>query len=223
MKKVKLIWWIFTLVPIVLLALGYIYPSSFFSNQEQIRDYINSFGVFSPLALVVVQIVQVILTPISHYVVGIAGGFLFGTWPGFILNWIGRVVGTLIAFYLGRKLGRRVVKHVVKQETLQKYDKVFDKGKLILFIMYFLPLFPDDELSYLAGISAMSPKAFIPIMMIGHIGGSLGLAYVGNGLSYKDPVFIILSIVSLIFGVMFVLWYKRQSATVENNEILPKN
>ena len=101
------------------------------------------------------------------------------------------------------------MQHVVKSETLQKYDKVFDKGKLVLFIMYFLPLFPDDELSYLAGISSMKPKAFIPIMMIGHVGGSLGLAFIGNGLSYRDPLFIALSVITLAFGVLFVYLYKR--------------
>jgi len=62
-----------------------------------------------------------------------------------------------------------------------------------------LPLFPDDELSYLAGFSAMKPKIFLPLMIIGHISGSLSLAYMGNGIkSVKEPLFIILSLVTLI-------------------------
>ena len=155
------------------------------------------------------QITQVVLTPISHYTVSIAGGFIFGTWAGFIYNWIGRVVGTLIAFYLGRKFGRRILQHFVKPRMLKKYDWLFEKGKLLLFLMYFLPLFPDDELSYLAGFSSMKAKAFIPIMILGHIGGSLGLAYVGSGLSYKEPLFIILSLVTLIAGILFAIYYKK--------------
>ena len=71
-----------------------------------------------------------------------------------------------------------------------------------MFLAYFLPLFPDDELSYLAGISAMKPKIFLPIMAIGHIGGSLALAYAGNGIqSVKEPLFIILSLVTLAGGI----------------------
>ncbi len=209
MRKTKIIWYLLGIVPIALLALGYIFPSSFFSSQEQIREYINSFGIWSPLAFIVIQIIQVVVTPMSHYVIGIAGGFVFGVWQGFLYNLIGRVIGTYIAFYLGRKFGRRIIQHLVKPETLQKYDKIFEKGKIILFLMYFLPVFPDDELSYLAGFSSMKQKVFLPIMAIGHIGGSLGLAYVGSGLSYKDPLFIFLSLISLIAGILFVILYKR--------------
>ena len=55
----------------------------------------------------------------------------------------------------------------------------------------------------------MRAKTFIPLMMIGHIGGSLALAYVGSGISLKDPLFIIGSLITLIGGVLFVILYKR--------------
>ena len=79
--------------------------------------------------------------------------------------------------------------------------------------MYFLPAFPDDELSYLAGFSTMKAQVYIPIMMIGHVGGSLGLAYAGNGISYKDPLFIFLSLVTFLGGAVFVFNYKKLQIT----------
>lgn len=210
MKKAKLIWYILTIIPIVLLILGYIYPSSFFGSQEVIRDFVNQFGIFAPLVFIGLQILQVIITPFSHYAVSISGGFIFGTWQGFIYNWVGRVIGTAIAFYLARFFGRKVIQHVVKAKTVKKYDHYFEKGKALLFLAYFLPLFPDDELSYLAGISAISPRIFLPLMAIGHVSGSLSLAYIGNGIqSFKEPMFIILSIITLIGGVWF-LWHFRK-------------
>ena len=216
MKKVKFLWYALTVIPIILLVLGYIFPSQFFSNQESIRDFVNSFGVFAPIAFIVLQILQVIITPFSHYVVSIAGGFIFGTWLGFLYNLIGRVIGTAIAFYLGRILGRKIIKHVVKPETIQKYDHYFTKGKILLFLAYFLPLFPDDELSYLAGFSSMKPKIFLPLMAIGHVSGSLSLAYIGNGIQFfREPMFIFLSLVTLVGGVWFVLRYKRVKDSIK--------
>jgi len=210
MKKIKLVWYLLTFIPVALLIIGYIFPSQFFGNQEEIRNFVNQFGIFAPLAFILLQILQVILTPLSHYTVSIAGGFIFGTWLGFIYNWIGRVIGTAIAFYLGRYLGRKIIKYVVKEETIKKYDYYFEKGKLLLFLAYFLPLFPDDELSYLAGFSAMRPKIFLPLMAIGHISGSLSLAYIGNGIqSVKEPMFIILSLITLIGGIWFVWHYRK--------------
>ncbi|MDD2478180.1 MAG: hypothetical protein PHW45_04370 [Candidatus ainarchaeum sp.] len=75
----KILWWAIILIPILFLIYGYIYPSTFFSNQEIIRDYILSFGSFAPLAYILPQIVQVVITPINHYVIGILGGYIFGT------------------------------------------------------------------------------------------------------------------------------------------------
>jgi len=210
MKKARLLWYILTFVPITLLILGYIFPSTFFGSQEAIRNFVNQFGIFAPLAFIVLQVLQVVITPFSHYAVSITGGFIFGTWQGFIYNWIGRVIGTAIAFYLGRYLGRKIIKHVVRPETIKKYDHYFEKGKLLLFLAYFLPLFPDDELSYLAGLSAISPRIFLPLMAIGHISGSLSLAYIGNGIqSFKEPMFIIFSLITLIGGIWFVLHYRK--------------
>jgi len=210
MNKSKILWWMITIIPIVLLVIGYVFPISFFGSQEAIRDFVNGFGVFAPLVFIAIQILQVVVTPFSHYVVSIAGGFIFGTWGGFAYNWIGRVIGTAIAFYLGRMLGRRIIKHVVTQKTIKKYDYYFEKGKLLLFLAYFLPLFPDDELSYLAGISAIKPKVFLPLMAIGHVSGSLGLAYLGNGIqSVKEPMFIILSLITLVGGVWFAWHYLK--------------
>ena len=211
MKKTKILWFILTLIPIALILLGYVFPSAFFSNQESIRSFVESFGVFAPLIFVILQIVQVVVTPFSHYAVSIAGGFIFGIWFGFLLNWIGRVIGTIIAFYIGRKAGRKLVKHVVKPKNLKKYDFVFEKGKILLFLAYFLPFFPDDELSYLAGISKLSAKVFVPLIILGHLSGSLFLAYIGSGInSMKEPLFIVLSIITLIAGVLFVVFYRRR-------------
>jgi uncharacterized membrane protein YdjX (TVP38/TMEM64 family) len=210
MKKLRLAWYVLTFVPIILLILGYIFPSQFFSNQETIREFVGSFGTLAPVAFIILQILQVVITPFSHYAVSLAGGFIFGTGLGFLYNWIGRVIGTAIAFYLGRKFGRKIMKHVVKPETLRKYDSWFDKGKILLFLAYFLPLFPDDELSYLAGISSMRARLFLPLMVVGHVGGSLALAYAGNGIqSIKEPMFLILSLITLVAGIWFVWHYKK--------------
>lgn len=220
MKKVKIIWFLLSIVPIIILVLGYIFPIQFFSNQESIRQFVNQFGIFAPLVFIILQALQVIITPISHYTVSIAGGFIFGLWPGFFYNFIGRVIGTATAFYLGRIFGRRIIKHVVKPETIKKYDYFFDKGKLLLFLAYFLPLFPDDEISYLAGFSAIRPRIFLTLMFIGHISGSLSLAYVGSGIkSMKEPMFIFLSVITLVGGVLFIWYYNKRIKNHQSKNI----
>lgn len=213
MKKTKLLWYLLTFIPIALIILGYIFPIHFFGSQEAIREFVMRFGALAPLAFILLQILQVIFTPISHYTVSIAGGFIFGTWNGFIYNWIGRIIGTAIAFYLGKTVGRKLFGKLVSAKTVEKYDFYFDKGKILLFLGYVLPFFPDDEFGYLAGISALKSRFFLPMMMLGHVIGSLALAYIGSGItSTKDPLFIILSVITIISGTWFIFHYR----TVKN-------
>jgi uncharacterized membrane protein YdjX (TVP38/TMEM64 family) len=214
MKNVKVLWGVLTFVPLFLIILGYVFPSEFFASRESIRSFVYGFGQFAPIIFIFLQILQVVITPLSHYAVSLAGGFIFGVWNGFLYNWVGRVAGTAMAFYLGRKFGRRLVEKVVKPRTMKKYDSYFDEGKILLFLAYFLPFFPDDELSYLAGVSSMSPQVFLPLMAVGHISGSLSLAYVGSGISaVKNPAFIAMMLVTLIGGILFTFYYKKMKKT----------
>jgi len=61
----------------------------------------------------------------------------------------------------------------------------------------------------------MSPRIFLPLMAIGHVSGSLALAYIGNGIqSIKDPMSIFLFLITLIGGLWFVWHYRK----VKKNE-----
>ena len=58
MKKTKLIWYLLTIIPIALIIFGYLYPSSFFSSQDSIREFINSWGILAPIAFILLQILH---------------------------------------------------------------------------------------------------------------------------------------------------------------------
>jgi len=71
---------------VALIIIGYLFPISIFSNPDQLREYVQGFGIYAPVAFVVLNILQVVVTPISWPVVSQAGGFIFGLWFGFFLN-----------------------------------------------------------------------------------------------------------------------------------------
>jgi len=220
-KNYQTILGVIIFVPLLIfLIYGLFYPNSFFESQEAVRDYIENFGILAPFVFVLIQIVQVVLAPINGYTVGIAGGFIFGMWQGFLLNYIGRVVGHIIAFSLAQKLGRSLVKKIVQKKTLKKYDRFWEKGgAFLLFLIYYLPFFPDDAISYIAGISKIKFKFFMIANILGNIGGSLTLAYIGSGMDPKKTSFFI------IFFIIFILalflsyyWYKNYYPRFKNKK-----
>jgi uncharacterized membrane protein YdjX (TVP38/TMEM64 family) len=72
-----------------------------------------------------------------------------------------------------------------------------------------LPFFPDDELSYLAGISGMGFVPFLLANIFGHVGGSWSLAYVGAGVESYDWFFWLIVVCTMFgFGLVFWRWHK---------------
>jgi uncharacterized membrane protein YdjX (TVP38/TMEM64 family) len=54
---------------------------------------IASFGVYSPLVYVLIQMVQVIIAPIPGGAIEFIGGYLFGAKLGFLYSMIGLFIG----------------------------------------------------------------------------------------------------------------------------------
>lgn len=75
-----------------------------------LREWIRGYGPFAPLVFVGLQAAQVILAPIPGQVLGLASGFLFGTFWGTVYSLIGATLGTIVAIsVVGRIPGYVVV------------------------------------------------------------------------------------------------------------------
>lgn len=139
-----------------------------FNSLESFQKYIGGFGIFAPMILIFIQLSQVVL-PILPAVVGYAAGsVLFGWFGGFLCNYIGISIGSLLAFYLARRYGASFVQNHVSQETYEKYAHWTQKKGFLWFLILtiFLPVAPDDLICFLAGLTAISRKRFCVIILL---------------------------------------------------------
>ncbi len=222
-------WLLVTGLPIIGIIASFASPASFLGAQEQVRSFAARFGFVAPMPFIVLQALQVIITPISHYSVGYMGGFLFGPLWGTLFNYTGRLAGHTASYLIARKLILPAARKFVPADTLETYNNAVSTRADLLFLMYFLPLFPDDELSYLAGLSKMPFHHFLLANIFGQIGGSLGLAYMGAGIDTKDPVFQVFIAATLIgFPLLWFLGRRQritaaQALLAENIPLTPGN
>lgn len=206
-------WIIVSVLPLIGIFFSLVDPPTFYSSQEQARDLFGRFGIGAPIVFVGLQALQVIVTPFSHYSVGYLGGFLFGPVWGSIYNYAGRLIGHFAAFAIARKLASPLIRRYVSDDAIQRFDKHVSNRADVLFLMYFLPLFPDDEFSYVAGLSKMPAKWFVIANVLGQVGGSVSLAYLGSGIDTRDPLFWILTIVTLAgFPLLFILARRQRNS-----------
>ncbi|PIQ77002.1 hypothetical protein COV82_06770 [Candidatus Peregrinibacteria bacterium CG11_big_fil_rev_8_21_14_0_20_46_8] len=190
-------------------ALGFLFPETFFSNREAISAFVKGFGLWAPLIFIVVSVIPVVFTPLNHGIFGIVGGFVFGPWLGFILNWISKSIGTLLTFSIGRLLGKKAIRKFTKSEDMSQYNKIFNQHTFLIFIGFMV----NDTLSYLAGISTMKFRRFAVLVILSHIVPTLALAYIGSGISLRDPLFMLLTGVIVLLCVLYFLLKRLHPAS----------
>lgn len=180
-----------------------------FKSSKDLKEWISSFGAWAWLVFFLIQILQVVVLPIPAQLTTIAGILAFDPWISFIISSIAVVVGSIIAFAIGRLLGNKILYKIAEKETVDKYRKLIDKkGRVLLPIMFIFPMFPDDLLCFIAGSTTMSWLYFIIITLATRIFGTGCICLFGSGdiipfSGWGIPVWIILGI--LLVTTAFIL------------------
>jgi uncharacterized membrane protein YdjX (TVP38/TMEM64 family) len=142
---------------------------TFFVDRKKIVDFVNSFGPLSVVIFIGLQILQVIVAPIPGEVNGFIGGYLYGPVLGTLYSTIGLTIGSWLAFTLARWLGMPFVERVINPQIIQKYDYFMEhRGILVTFILFVIPGFPKDALSYIIGLSHMKTSTLHSRAPFGH-------------------------------------------------------
>lgn len=135
-------------------------------SVEDLRNFVSSFGGNAVLVFIALQFLQVVVLPIPAFITVAAGVLLFGAFKGAVFSCIGIIVGSFVAFFIGRVFGYRVAKWLVGKESLDKWlNKIKGKDKIVLTFMFLFPFFPDDVLCFVAGITTMS-ALFFSVMIV---------------------------------------------------------
>lgn len=212
-KKAQTFFIITVLAVIVILGIALYFAWPFFStlgNPEKIRNMVDKAGPWGPLVFISIQIAQVIIAPIPGQVAGLVGGYLFGPLWGLIYTMIGATIGFTLIFVLTRRFGRPFVEYFVDERTLDKFDHLIEgKGKLVFFLIFLLPVFPDDLISFIAGLTTIPIRSLVVISVLGRLPGYAILTFTGNGLTYENLNPVIVSVAILLI-LLAIAWWKRK-------------
>lgn len=189
-----------------------------FSDKTRIKAAIKAAGPLAPLLFIAIQALQVVLAPIPGEATGFIGGYLFGVPLGLLYSTLGLTLGSALAFGLGHWLEKRFVARIVSPATLERFDFLMERqGALVSFILFLIPGFPKDALSFILGLSPMDFRVFLVISTLGRLPGTLMLtlqgAQVYKGNYWNTLILIgfclILAGLAYLYRESLYIWIKR--------------
>jgi uncharacterized membrane protein YdjX (TVP38/TMEM64 family) len=198
---------IFAGVTYILYALGMI---EFFTDRQRLIAFISRHRSNAVLLFIGLQIVQVVAAPVPGEVSGFVGGMLFGPFWGIVFSTIGLTLGSWLAFGLARILGRPLVELVANPETIKRYDYVMKhKGMFFAFLMFLIPGFPKDLLSYLLGLGHMRQRDFLVVSTAGRLLGTTLLTI--GGTYFRDERYgAFFTVVGISIGAILLAMIYRE-------------
>ena len=146
------------------------WKSGVLTSQEQLEALVRSCGAAGILLFVLFQAVQVVVPVLPGGLGCLAGVLLFGPLWGFVYNYVGICLGSLVVFAVARNCGKPLLSMLFSEKTIAKYSSwAEEKNRFarLFALAIFFPVAPDDFLCYLAGTTSMTWRRFTTIILLG--------------------------------------------------------
>jgi len=198
------IWLVMTDAPIIRFVIR------LYRDKHFLKDTVAAWGWMAPLVFVTIQALQVIISPIPGEITGPVGGALFGTLWGLIYSTVGLTIGTLVCFGVGRRWGEPLVRPWLSEHHWNRMSFIIEaEGAIICFILYLVPGFPKDIISYLFGISPMPFWLFATVSTIGRVPGTWISSYFGAHVAEHQYIYAV-AFLAAVLAVCLPLYYYRE-------------
>ena len=140
-----------------------------FKDLNSLRGLVGDSIILGPIIFILIQILQVVIPIIPGGISTAAGVLIFGPYAGFIYNYVGICIGSIIIFLLGRRYGKPFILSMVSDKTYDKYVGWLDnqnRFEKLFALAIFLPVAPDDALCLMAGLTNISVKKYTWIILL---------------------------------------------------------
>ena len=208
-KSIEKAW----LLPII----GLFVLSIFLTQNGVLQERLASFGIWAPFVLVLLKISTLVVAPLGGAPLYILSGALFGSWKGFLLCFLGDVLGSAISFMISRYYGVKIVRRFVGEDLFQKISKFtgllgdtksFIKARLVTASI-------PEVLAYAAGLSPITFWKFLILHMPLYVVTDAALVFLGSQIAdfTTKYAFITFGLVGVISGGSLFFLYKDYRKT----------
>lgn len=181
-----------------------------YRDKQFLKHTLAEWGVLAPVIFILIQALQVVVSPIPGEATGFLGGYLFGQWLGLLYSTIGLTLGSLTAFGIGRWVGATFVRGLVTHDTWGRLGFIVEaEGAILCFVIYLVPGLPKDVVCYLFGMSPMPFWVFAVLSTLGRVPGTWMLSIQGDATAAGHWILLI-AVSAAGLAIALPLYYYRQ-------------
>ncbi len=148
-------------------------------DAEALHQRIEQLGIWGPLAIIVLMILAVLVSPIPSAPIAMAAGAAYGHTWGTLYVVIGAEAGALVAFGISRMLGQAVLYRWFGERLPAGLIGSQNTLTGIVFVSRLVPFISFDLVSYAAGLTLLSVWRFAFATLAGIVPASFLLAHLG--------------------------------------------
>ena len=139
------------------------------ADARAVRAFVSDHAFVSRLAMLGINIVQVLLAFLPGEPVELASGYAFGFWEGTALCLVASGLATSMIYWATRRWGWKLVGLFFDRLLFDRFSwlKSAKRLELIMLIVFLIPGTPKDFLTYFAGLTNMR---FLPVVLIATFG-----------------------------------------------------
>lgn len=139
------------------------------ADARAVRAFVSDHAFVSRLAMLGINIVQVLLAFLPGEPVELASGYAFGFWEGTALCLVASGLATSAIYWATRRWGWKLVGLFFDRSLFDRFSwlKSAKRLELIMLIVFLIPGTPKDYLTYFAGLTNMR---FLPVVLIATFG-----------------------------------------------------
>ena len=126
-------------------------PVKAFLTKTALSHFLETAGIWAPVLFVMVYAVGVCLFVPGTLLTALAAA-IFGAYLGFLCVWVGGIVGSSAAFWIGRTLGREFAASVIG-DRLRKYDDAIERNGFAAVLYLRLVYFPFTAMNFGMGLT----------------------------------------------------------------------
>lgn len=189
-------------------------------DLDTLNEIMQSYRALGPIIGILLPMLEAFLPFLPLVVFIVANVTAYGLFVGFLLSWVGSVIGAYLVFLFVRKFGRvRILGFLMKHKRITKLIHWVDRnGFGPLFLLLCFPFTPSAVVNVVAALSNIRKTTYLTAVTLGKLIMIFVISFIGSDLQALVTQPIRTAIVVVLIALLWLLgkyFEKRLDKKVE--------